>query len=1207
VHLRNFDTANRNALRAKTRLDRGHSLLLATQPIIEALERRMLLSVNVLTYHNDNARDGANLNETTLTPANVNSTTFGQLFSYPVDGYVYAQPLYVANVPMGNNEGTHNIVLVATEHDSVYAFDADSNAGSNSQPLWQDSFINPATGITTVPAGDVLTGDIVPEIGITGTPVIDANTNTMYVVTNTKIVSGGNTSYQQQLHALNITTGAEEADSPVTISFSTNGTGPNNNNGVEAFDPLIQNQRGGLALNNGNVYIDWASHGDNGFYHGLVASFNASTLQFESALNTTPNGSKGGIWMGGDAPAIDSNGNLFITVGNGTFDDGGGDFGDSFLRITDSNNLAIADSFTPFNQQNLDSNDIDFGSGGVLLLPTQPGANPDEAVSGGKDGNLYVVNRNNLGGFGASSNTNIQTFSVTNNDGVYSTPAYFNNTVYVQPSNQGIESLPLVNGQLTGPSATGSTDYSFPGATISISANGNSNGIAWDVEYGQNAVLHAYDTSNVADELYNSNQAGSRDQLGAGVKFAVPTVADGHVFVGTASTLAVFGLLSDGATTAPAAPSSLVARAESGTDIHLSWNQTSTNATTFLIDRSTNGGAFQQIAAVGPNTTNYDDAGAAVGTTYSYEVIATNSAGSSGPSNVVSTTTPTIAGLVGYWQFNEGDGVTTADASGNNDTGTLTGETTWIAGRIGSAALNFHGAGVQNAHVDIPNEPQLQFTAGDSFTLSAWAHANALDSKWAGIVTKSNDIAPGYGLYIDPNNHWAAATSAGTNVIEGPLADTNWHLLTLVQNAATGTRQFYVDGTLAGTGAAEDGSGAGDLWVGGSASSIQQFFNGGVDDVRVYNIALAQTDIAALAAVPATPAPGTGSISGTIYEDPNATGLSPTTQNPVSGDTVFLDLLDNGVLEPNEPISITDVKGDFSFSGLGDGTYRVEAIASNEEHIADPIAAFQDVTISGGSAVTGINFGQTPNNEVPPASQFSLKLLSKVPAAVVSGTTKSFTFRVTNTSGRKFSAPLELSIFLSSSNVLNGAAQLADGPIFSKITLAKAQSHDYAIHLTYPSGLSAGQYYLIGSVIANKSVGETQATAVSPSQISISPANVALTASFRSRSSAFPVKPGKQQTAIVSIANGGNVVANGNATIELFASTDGQIDGSSTLLRTRSRHIHIAAGRSGSFAIPFKAPSGLPAGSYSLMAEVTSNTKPADSNSGNDIATIRTA
>jgi hypothetical protein len=517
---------------------------------LEELEPRRLLSTNVLTYHNDSFRTGQDLTETVLTPANVQAVQFGKLFTYAVDGYVYAQPLYVSNVSIPG-KGVHNVVFVATEHDSVYAFDADSNLGANAAPLWHDSFINPAAGVTTVSPNDVNTGDIVPEIGITGTPVIDASSGTLYVVAKTKEVSGGSTNFVQRLYALDITTGAEKFGGPVVIQATLPGTGDGTDGqGHVAFSPLRENQRSGLLLQNGVVYIVWASHGDNGPYHGWVIGYNAQTLQQVAAFDTTPNGGLGGIWMSGAAPAADNTGNIYVSTGNGTFDaqTGGSDYGDSALRLSTSGGLSLTDYFTPFNQANLDAADADLGSGGVLLLPDQPGAHPHLMIFTGKEGKIYVVDRDNMGHFHAGIDSIVQVLPGAVG-GAWSTPAYFNGNVYYSTVGDVLKAFQLANGLLsTSPVSQASVAFGYPGATPSISANGNTNGIVWTLQtdaYGSSgpAVLHAYDASNVSRELYNSDQVGARDVLGGAVKFTVPTIANGKVYVGTETGLSVFGLL----------------------------------------------------------------------------------------------------------------------------------------------------------------------------------------------------------------------------------------------------------------------------------------------------------------------------------------------------------------------------------------------------------------------------------------------------------------------------------------------------------------------------------------------------------------------------------------------------------------------------------------------------------------------------------------
>ncbi|MDP9173916.1 MAG: carbohydrate-binding protein [Planctomycetota bacterium] len=519
----------------------------------ENLEQRVLFSADVLTYHNDNMRDGQNLAETTLTTSNVNVSSFGKLFTFPTDGLVYAQTLLksAVNVP---GLGATNLLLVATEHDSVYAFNADSGS---STPVWRDSFINPAAGVTTVPSADVGVSDISPEIGITGTPVIDPATNTLYVVAKTKEVTNGVTSYVQRIHALDIATGTEKFGGPAVISASVSGTGAGAVNGIVSFDPLKQNQRPALLLSNGVVYIGWASHGDIGPYHGWLVGYTANDLtKTPSVLNLDPNGSDAGIWMSGGGPAVDASGNIYLATGNGTFDasTGGSDYGDSTLRITATPKPTIADYFTPSNQAMLDAVDLDFGSGAPLLLPDQSGPNPHELVVAGKSGTIYVLNRDNLGGFNANGNVVIQ--EIPNQlKGCFDTPAYFNGQVYFAGSNANgqdvLKAFSITNGLLsTTPISQASAVYGFPGSTPSISANGAQNGIVWTLDNGARgagpAVLYANLASNVATQLWNSNLSGTRDLPEPAVVFTVPTVVNGRVYVGGTDGVAVYGLLNAG-------------------------------------------------------------------------------------------------------------------------------------------------------------------------------------------------------------------------------------------------------------------------------------------------------------------------------------------------------------------------------------------------------------------------------------------------------------------------------------------------------------------------------------------------------------------------------------------------------------------------------------------------------------------------------------
>jgi chitodextrinase len=498
----------------------------------------------VFTHHNDNARTGQNLNETVLTTANVNASTFGKLFSYQIDGIAHASPLYVANVNIPG-VGVRNVVYVATEHDSVYAFDAD---GGSSSPLWKVSFINPAAGVTTVPNSDVgECCDIAPEIGITGTPVIDTATRTLYVVAKTK--EGSNT-YRHRLHALDIATGTEKFGGPVVITASVPGTGVGSQNGTLSTNTLRENQRTALLLYNGVVYFGFGSHGDNQPYHGWVLGYNASTLQRVFVYTPTRNGEGGGIWQSGGGLTIDSAGNFYFATGDGTFNanSGGVDFGDSFIKLSASG--TVLDYFTPHDESTLNNNNLDLDAGGMILLPDQPGTHPHLLVSAGKNGSIYLVDRDNMTHYHATDQ-NVQTLVDifpfgTPLPGNYSSPVYFNGSVYFAPVTDSVQSFRLTNGLLsTSPTSTSPETYPYPGGSLAISANGTSNGILWAVQKNGNepGVLRAYQAGDLRSELYSSDEAGSRDALDPAAKFSIPLVVNGKVFVATERSLAVFGVL----------------------------------------------------------------------------------------------------------------------------------------------------------------------------------------------------------------------------------------------------------------------------------------------------------------------------------------------------------------------------------------------------------------------------------------------------------------------------------------------------------------------------------------------------------------------------------------------------------------------------------------------------------------------------------------
>lgn len=503
---------------------------------------------DVTTYHYDNTRQGLNPHETTLTPANVNSTTFGLVGNYPVDGKVDAQPLYVSNLVLPS--GTANTLFVATEHDSVYAL----NPATGTQ-LWKTSLLG--TGETTSDAHSCF--QISPEIGITSTPVIDralGTHGTIFVVGMSKDASGA---YHQRLHALDLVTGTELAGSPTEITANYSGTGANSSGGKVVFDPGQYAERVALTLVNGTIYTAWTSHCDYQPYTGWVIGYSEQSLQQSAVLNLTPNGSEGAIWMSGYGLAADSSGNLYLLDANGTLDGSftsagfpsQNDFGNAILKLSTSPGLAVADFWEPFNTTAQSNADVDLGSGGAMLLPDladASGVTRHLLVGAGKDTNLYVADRDNLGKFNAADNSNLyQQLPGALPNGAWSGPAYFNNTVFYGGVGDVLRAFTITNAKLSStPTSQSAMHFPYPGATPAVSANGTANGIVWALESGTSApaVLHAFDATNLAHELYNSTQAaGSRDSFGSGNKFITPVINNGQVFVGTPNSVAVFGLL----------------------------------------------------------------------------------------------------------------------------------------------------------------------------------------------------------------------------------------------------------------------------------------------------------------------------------------------------------------------------------------------------------------------------------------------------------------------------------------------------------------------------------------------------------------------------------------------------------------------------------------------------------------------------------------
>ena len=510
-----------------------------------------------LTYHYDQARDGWNPNETTLTTANVNQTTFGKIFTQTVDGQIYAEPLYVPKVNIGGV--SHNVVYICTEHDSIYAFDADNNAGGNANPLWHDSYtgINGGVTISSMPSSEVGScGQITPEMGITDTPVIDPSTGTIYFESMIRTASAAATNYYQVLHAVDTATGAEKFSGPTTIQA----TDPKNS--AVTFVPRAHKERAAVALVNGVVYIAFTSHCDfngtnvGGVYHGWVMGYNASNISQQLSVfdtSSNPNNPEASIWEAGDGPSVDTAGDLYYEIANGNFEQTGpvSEYGQCFLKLNTSGNAVTAlDYFAPLTESTMSNADQDTGSAGQCLLPASWGtaAHPNLITGADKPGDLYVIDTANMGHFSTTANNIVQTVPAIGGSG-YTVPSIYSNGttnwVYWGMTGQKLKAFRFSGGQYVTPASSSTTEtYGSQGCNPFVSSNGGTNGIVWGIQSGSPGVLHAYDATNLATELYNSSQAaGSRDSaVGSYVKFAPPSVINGKVYVPTSNTLAVYGL-----------------------------------------------------------------------------------------------------------------------------------------------------------------------------------------------------------------------------------------------------------------------------------------------------------------------------------------------------------------------------------------------------------------------------------------------------------------------------------------------------------------------------------------------------------------------------------------------------------------------------------------------------------------------------------------
>ena len=641
---------------------------------------------NVLTYHNDNARTGQNLNETVLNPGNVNVNTFGKLFILPADGKVDAEPLYVSNLTV--NSTTRNVVFVASEHDSVYAYDADRGA-----LLWQVTMLQ--AGET--PSDNRSCSQVTPEIGVTATPVIDLSGGphgTIYVVAMSKDSSGG---YHQRLHALDITTGAEEFGGPVEIQATYSGTGAEGNGTTLTFDPKQHKERASLLLLNGFVYTAWSSHCDINPYTAWIIGYNKSNLLLQpQVLNITPNGSEGSVWQSGAGMAADS-GNIYFLTANGTADTTldaqgfpiNGNYGNAFMKLSISGTLAVADYFNMFNTVAESNADEDLGSGGALVLPDMidsGGVIRHLAVGAGKDRNIYLVNRDNMGKFNSSTNNIYQQLTTALSGGEYGMPAYFNNAIYYGSDGDHLKMFPFINARLqSNPSSTSSVTFPYPGATPSISANGTANGIVWVTANSNPAVLRAYDAANLVTELYNSNQAANgRDNFGNGNKFITPMIANGKVFVGTTTGVGVFGLLPS----AQLAPASVDfgSQVVGTTSVSQPITLTNLGSTTLTISAITTSGDFS----------NTDNCGSALAGNASCTI------------NVAFT--PTASGT-------RNGSLTVTDSAGNSpQTASLTGTGSGPAASLQPSSLSFGGQPINTT--SSPKSVTLSNTGTASLSIS---------------------------------------------------------------------------------------------------------------------------------------------------------------------------------------------------------------------------------------------------------------------------------------------------------------------------------------------------------------------------------------------------------------------------------------------------------------------------------------------------------
>ncbi len=774
------------------------------------------------------------------------------LYSHPLDGYLLAQPLVLANVALPGL-GLHNLVFAATEHDDVYAFDADVNG----PPIWHVSFIDPSAGVTTIQCTTDLQassspGFYGPELGVSGTPAIDPATGTIYVEANTKEVTGSVTNFVHRLHALDVVTGAEKFGGPVVIEGAVPGVGDGFDpiNGVE-FDSSKHMDRPALLLVGGVVCVMFTSHQDFPPYHGWAFTFNAYTLQQEGVFCTTPNGSAGGIWQAGSGPAADAAGNIYVETGNGTFDNVNQNYGDSVVKLWPAGGLALLDYFAPANQLDLNLQDLDIGSAGLMLLPDAVGsaAHPHLLVAGSKAGVFWLLDRDNLGQFNASGDTQIVQEIAGATGWMWVTPAYFNGTIYYCAAGDYAKAFAISNAVLnTTPTSQSPATVGYPGSSLVVSANGVGNAIVWGIDSSASqsgpAVLNAYNATNLADELYSSSQVPQRDSAGLAIKYTMPTVANGKVYVGGVDSLSVFGNLNflpqpvispeGGIFTNSVTVSLSVPTNDASLYYTLDGSQPTTNSILYTAPFSlTTSATVQAIAAVSgqPNSsvTSAKFTSSAVLSPYEAAMVAD--------------------APLAYWPLNETSGSIAYDLVGG-DNGTYLGSVALAQAGVPmlgfgspSYAVLFDGA---TAYVEIPGGP---FDLTGAITAMAWLNVPSIPAHFSGMMGHGD---PSWRTSVNTMGEPGAADGSNADATSSnSIAGTGWHMVaytyTGVPNVAN-NGSLYVDAVLVASNTV--GVPAGDslnVWIGGSPDyGLGRLLAGSIAHAAVFSRALSAAQIAAL-------------------------------------------------------------------------------------------------------------------------------------------------------------------------------------------------------------------------------------------------------------------------------------------------------------------------------------------------------------------------